>query len=263
MGNASSTSVWDLSSNGSLGPYYMNNSVPRSDRLLYMRNMFSRSTRSRRQRNYSTRRGNSTEEPKLIPTQFYLEESTFVKLIKNKIVAPRYKGSEVKSEEYRLECPICFYYYPALNYTVCCKQCICSSCFFRIQRKRTDKSAPCSFCKASLFEIVYDPTAQSDIEKNQESGNYSAEREMVAELETKNTELSACSKVSNSGIIEKKESLSRNIVLSDSFVVEEDEDIPFNPREVEIPIFLQNEGYTEEDLMIMEACFRSMRATRV
>ncbi|GJQ12951.1 hypothetical protein GpartN1_g4742.t1 [Galdieria partita] len=260
MGNVSSTSVWDLSTNGSLGPYYMNNRVPRSDRLLYMRNMFSRSSRSRRRRNYSTTRGNNTEEPKLIPTQFYLDESTFVKLIKNSIVAPRYKGSEEKSNEYRLECPICFYYYPALNYTVCCKQCICSGCFFRIQRKRTEKSAPCSFCKAPLFEIVYDPAAQNDIEKNQESGSYSAEREIVAELETKCTEHSICSKVSNSGIIQRKESSSKNIISSDNFV---EEDIPFNPREVEIPIFLQDEEYTEEDLMIMEACFRSMRATRI
>lgn len=121
MGNTSST-VWDLSSAGSLGPYYMSSNLPRSDRLLYMRDMFSRSSRSRRLGNNVTRRERNTEEPKLIPTQFYLEESTFAKLIKNCIVAPRYKGSEVKTDEYRLECPICFYYYPALNYTVCCKQ---------------------------------------------------------------------------------------------------------------------------------------------
>lgn len=262
MGNSSSSSAWDLASNGTLGPYYMNHSVPRSDRLLYMRNMFSRSSSNRRPRNSRARNRHSTEEPKLIPTQFYLDESTFLNLIKNRIVAPRYKGSEVKTEEYRLECPICFCYYPALNYTVCCKQCICSGCFFRIQRKRTEKSAPCSFCKASLFEIIYDPDAQKDIEMNQESGNYSADRETVSELETKGTAHSICSKVSNSGIIEKTESRSKDAVALDNFVLQED-DVPFNPREVEVPVFLQDEGYTEEDLMIMEACFRSMRATRV
>jgi hypothetical protein len=135
MGNSSSSSAWDLASNGTLGPYYMNHSVPRSDRLLYMRNMFSRSSSNRRPRNSRARNRHSTEEPKLIPTQFYLDESTFLNLIKNRIVAPRYKGSEVKTDEYRLECPICFCYYPALNYTVCCKQVrICSHLQWPFQR---------------------------------------------------------------------------------------------------------------------------------
>eukprot|EP00871_Galdieria_phlegrea_P000650 jgi/Galph1/1586/GphlegSOOS_G263.1 len=262
MGNMSSSSAWELSSSGGLGAYYMYGN-PRSDRLLYMRDMFSRNSRSRQRRRTSNQRQRrSIEEDsnteKHIPARFYLEESTFLKLIQNEVVAPRLKGSDTKKDGYRLECPICFYYYPALNFTVCCKQCICSACFFRIQRKRRETSAPCSFCKAPLFEIVYDPNAQDDIEQSQMSESKDKETGDISE--TSDESIVRCEHGKNT--CKKRDKLSSTAVVSKQ-VNQDNDDVPFNPREVEIPSFLQDEGYTYDDLVLMEAYFRSMRSARV
>jgi hypothetical protein len=57
----------------------------------------------------------------------------------------------------KVECPICFLYYPSnINRSRCCDQPICTDCFVQLKRNgETWNSVTCPFCVEEDFGIVY------------------------------------------------------------------------------------------------------------
>jgi hypothetical protein len=54
------------------------------------------------------------------------------------------------------ECPICCYYYPKnLNYTCCCHNPICTSCFVQLRKHRRLKHIKCPYCNIETLSIMY------------------------------------------------------------------------------------------------------------
>lgn len=55
-----------------------------------------------------------------------------------------------------LECPICLLTFPKnTNYTECCKQPICTSCFVKIKRPSSGRVISCPFCNHANFSVCY------------------------------------------------------------------------------------------------------------
>lgn len=55
-----------------------------------------------------------------------------------------------------VECPICLLSYPRnINYTECCKQPLCTTCFVKIKRPTSGRVISCPFCNYANFAVVY------------------------------------------------------------------------------------------------------------
>lgn len=55
-----------------------------------------------------------------------------------------------------VDCPICLLAYPRnINYTECCRQALCTSCFVKIKRPASGRVITCPFCNHLNFSVVY------------------------------------------------------------------------------------------------------------
>eukprot|EP01115_Flamella_aegyptia_P012268 TRINITY_DN60570_c0_g2_i2.p1 TRINITY_DN60570_c0_g2~~TRINITY_DN60570_c0_g2_i2.p1 ORF type:complete len:129 (-),score=18.73 TRINITY_DN60570_c0_g2_i2:50-436(-) len=95
------------------------------------------------------------------------DNKTIKKLILEKKLAPIFDGIEENENNEPLdECPICFYFYPYLNKSSCCKQPICTECYMQI--KGTPKNeGSCPYCNNEGFNVDY-CGAKSTEEREQE-----------------------------------------------------------------------------------------------
>lgn len=64
--------------------------------------------------------------------------------------------SEELLQEGFLDCPICLLAYPRnTNYTECCHQPMCTSCFVKIKRPNSGRVISCPFCNHANFSVLY------------------------------------------------------------------------------------------------------------
>ncbi|KAL3899537.1 MAG: hypothetical protein SGCHY_001971 [Lobulomycetales sp.] len=113
-------------------------------------------------------------------------------LIKDRRLAPFYRGLDDEDDQPVLECPICFLYYPSnINYTRCCEQPICSECFVQVKRS-LENLDPCScpYCVESDFGVVYTPpsphvsTSTSPKRNSETSGSRRVNKNAAASFDT-------------------------------------------------------------------------------
>mmetsp|Transcript_21446 Transcript_21446/g.31081 ORF Transcript_21446/g.31081 Transcript_21446/m.31081 type:complete len:497 (+) Transcript_21446:130-1620(+) len=113
--------------------------------------------------NSSSRRskGPETTDP-TTPTGLYescaWDQRIVTRMIAEKKIAPRYKGSGVESPDTE-ECPICFLNYKAVNSASCCRNYICTECYLQVKVPRGISTCP--FCSSSSFGVTYTPKAST------------------------------------------------------------------------------------------------------
>jgi len=84
------------------------------------------------------------------------------RLIGDGKLAARVKGTEERKNEGDMECPICFFYYSAVNKTKCCQACICTECYLQVRNPK-DPSTDCPFCNQKLAVTMMSPLSKDDI----------------------------------------------------------------------------------------------------
>eukprot|EP00882_Tetradesmus_deserticola_P006999 GHRQ01007371.1.p1 GENE.GHRQ01007371.1~~GHRQ01007371.1.p1 ORF type:complete len:162 (+),score=2.76 GHRQ01007371.1:172-657(+) len=77
------------------------------------------------------------------------------KLIRARRLAPFWHQEE-NCEDGREECPICNYWYPAINKASCCGAHLCTECFVLCQSSHDPPgNAACPYCKKVPFSVRY------------------------------------------------------------------------------------------------------------
>lgn len=82
-----------------------------------------------------------------------------------------------------VDCPICLLAFPKnMNYTECCHQPLCSSCFVKMKRpSMTGRPLSCPFCKHENFAVLYHkPRWLLELVKPEEERNLAIKSEPVA-----------------------------------------------------------------------------------
>ncbi|XP_068653239.1 E3 ubiquitin-protein ligase DA2L-like isoform X2 [Aristolochia californica] len=88
------------------------------------------------------------------------------KLILSQKLAPCFDGVEDSNPELE-ECPICFFYYPSLNRSICCRKRVCTECFLQMKPSNAARPAQCPFCKCSSYAVEF-RGAKTEEEKRKE-----------------------------------------------------------------------------------------------
>ncbi|WIA12396.1 hypothetical protein OEZ85_012442 [Tetradesmus obliquus] len=77
------------------------------------------------------------------------------KLIKARRIAPFWEQQD-QDQDGREECPICNYWYPAINTASCCGARLCTECFVMCQSSHDPPGkAACPYCKKVPFSVRY------------------------------------------------------------------------------------------------------------
>ncbi|KAG9456065.1 hypothetical protein H6P81_000573 [Aristolochia fimbriata] len=88
------------------------------------------------------------------------------KLILSQKLAPCFDGVEDSHPDLE-ECPICFFYYPSLNRSICCRKRVCTECFLQMKPSNAARPAQCPFCKCSSYAVEF-RGAKTEEEKRKE-----------------------------------------------------------------------------------------------
>jgi hypothetical protein len=86
------------------------------------------------------------------------------------LIESQYFDSKLLQESL-LDCPICLLAYPRnTNYTECCKQPLCTTCFVKIKRPSSGRVITCPFCNHVNFSVCYHkPRWLAELAKEDES----------------------------------------------------------------------------------------------
>jgi len=86
------------------------------------------------------------------------------RLIGDGKLAARVKGTEDRESDGDSECPICFFYYSAVNKTKCCQAFICTECYLQVRNPK-ESSTACPFCNQKLLVTMSQPLSEEAIEE--------------------------------------------------------------------------------------------------
>ncbi|KAL2496603.1 RING/U-box superfamily protein [Forsythia ovata] len=84
----------------------------------------------------------------------YVDQKKLRKLILDSKLAPCYPGDDECGCDLE-ECPICFLYYPSLNWSRCCTKGICTECFLQMRTPSSTRPSQCPFCKTLNYAVEY------------------------------------------------------------------------------------------------------------
>ncbi|KAL2461093.1 MI domain-containing protein [Abeliophyllum distichum] len=84
----------------------------------------------------------------------YVDQNKLRKLILDSKLAPCYLGDDECGCDLE-ECPICFLYYPSLNWSRCCMKGICTECFLQMRTPNSTRPTQCPFCKTLNYAVEY------------------------------------------------------------------------------------------------------------
>lgn len=81
-----------------------------------------------------------------------------------------------------VDCPICLLSYPRnINYTECCNQPMCTSCFVKIKRPNSGRVISCPFCNHVNFSILYrKPRWLAELTKSEDQRDLTIKPDPVA-----------------------------------------------------------------------------------
>ncbi|CAA3007754.1 Hypothetical predicted protein [Olea europaea subsp. europaea] len=83
-----------------------------------------------------------------------VDKKKLKKLILDSKLAPCYPGDDECGGDLD-ECPICFLYYPSLNWSRCCMKGICTECFLQMRTPNSTRPTQCPFCKTLNYAVEY------------------------------------------------------------------------------------------------------------
>lgn len=92
-------------------------------------------------------------KPTGLYSDFFWDLKVVKKLVGERKLAPMVKGldeEQPKSDE----CPICYLYYPLLNFTQCCDKEICTECLLQI-KKPNSLDIECPYCLHAKLKTVF------------------------------------------------------------------------------------------------------------
>ncbi|KAL2476513.1 RING/U-box superfamily protein [Abeliophyllum distichum] len=84
----------------------------------------------------------------------YVDQKKLRKLILDSKLAPCYPGDDECGFDLE-ECPICFLYYPSLNWSRCCMKGICTECFLQMRTPSSTRPTQCPYCKTLNYAVEY------------------------------------------------------------------------------------------------------------
>ena len=80
------------------------------------------------------------------------ENSIICTNIRQNKLTPLYQPQDEKTGESKTLCPLCYYYYPKINFTTCCNQSICTECIAKYIEK--PPNCVCPFCRKNGFQVT-------------------------------------------------------------------------------------------------------------
>jgi hypothetical protein len=110
-------------------------------------------------------------------------------MITSKKIAPCFPPADT-SDKCSVECPICFFNFPACNRTRCCGKYICSECYLQVRKPDLPRTK-CPFCNAKRFEVSYSgPKTEQEIAEEEREAQIQREAQdrMLAEERARDEE---------------------------------------------------------------------------
>ncbi|XP_068648453.1 E3 ubiquitin-protein ligase DA2L-like [Aristolochia californica] len=192
-----------------------------------------------------------TKPQRLIRQPSDVDYKRLRKLILSQKLAPCFDGVEDSNPDLE-ECPICFFYYPSLNRSICCSKRVCTECFLQMKPSNAARPAQCPFCKCSSYAVEF-RGAKTEEEKRKELAEEQKVIEAKMQIERRESQNDRAWLVDHPSSIEAQSSGDSQEIRGCCV------EVPAESMVYQLPERHGEFNQHYEEILIMEAIWRSLQ----